>query len=392
MPRIPEPSQEQISEIVSGPRCRWIRLSSNTGALPLPTGGAQQTACVTFDIDGDGRADIVIGERTGSSALVWLRPTDSGWERYVIDPGPRRIEAGGVAYDVDGDGHPDLIIGGDARSNELWWYENPAPDFDPERPWTRRLIKAGGARAHHDQAVADFLGIGRPQLAFWNQGTAKLFLAPIPEDPCGAPAWPCFEIFDYSSLTGPIKQEGLCACDLDGDGRPELIGGQFLFRHQGGYRFQAIQIADRPGRVVAGRFTPASIPQLVFAPGDGDGPLRFYECTGTVWDENAWVGRDLLPFVRSGHTLELGDLDGDGNLDLYCAEMHTPGPGDACRAWILYGNGRGDFEVQTLSVGLGNHDSRLADVNGDGRLDIVVKPYTWDAPRLDVWLNAGPPA
>jgi len=28
-------------------------------------------------------------------------------------------------------------------------------------------------------------------------------------------------------------------------------------------------------------------------------------------------------------------------------------------------------------------------VNGDGRLDVVNKPYNWDTPRLDIWLNLG---
>ena len=42
--------------------------------------------------------------------------------------------------------------------------------------------------------------------------------------------------------------------------------------------------------------------------------------------------------------------------------MHTPGPKEVCTAWILY---------------------------GDGRLDIITKPYTWDTPRLDIWLNQG---
>ena len=82
-------------------------------------------------------------------------------------------------------------------------------------------------------------------------------------------------------------------------------------------------------------------------------------------------------------------MPGDGHLDLFCAEMHTPGHGEDCTAWILYGDGQGNFTVQVLSVGIGNHDSRVADVNGDSRLDIVTKPYTWDTPRIDVWLNQG---
>ena len=37
---------------------------SNAGQLPAPNGGAQQTACVVFDADGDGVNDIVLAERT----------------------------------------------------------------------------------------------------------------------------------------------------------------------------------------------------------------------------------------------------------------------------------------------------------------------------------------
>ena len=70
-----------------------------------------------------------------------------------------------------------------SRSDELWWYENPAPNFDPNTPWKKHLIKKGGGKAHHDQAIADFKGTGKPQLMFWNQGAAKLFMAEIPDNP-----------------------------------------------------------------------------------------------------------------------------------------------------------------------------------------------------------------
>lgn len=32
---------------------------------------------------------------------------------------------------------------------------------------------------------------------------------------------------------------------------------------------------------------------------------------------------------------------------------------------------------------------KLADIDCDGDLDILNKPYTWEAPRVDVWLNNG---
>ncbi|MRR39300.1 sugar phosphate isomerase/epimerase, partial [bacterium] len=58
-------------------------------------------------------------------------------------------------------------------------------------------------------------------------------------------------------------------------------------------------------------------------------------------------------------------------------------------AWILYGDGQGSFQKKEVVVGHGWHEARLADLDGDGDLDLLNKPYTWDAPRVDVWLNNG---
>ena len=47
-----------------------------------------------------------------------------------------------------------------------------------------------------------------------------------------------------------------------------------------------------------------------------------YECKGDPLDETAWVGTRLLDMDLShGHTLDIGDIDGDGNLDILVAEQ-----------------------------------------------------------------------
>ncbi len=377
---------------------RWRHLSSATEDLPAPGRSTEQTGALVADLAQDGVNGFVLSFRQTAPALVWYRHAAKGWERYVIESDFLTVEAGGVVCDVDGDGHPDIIFGGDWQSHEVWWWENPYPHFDPKVSWKRHVIKKGGATQHHDQAVGDFLGTGKPQLAFWNQGAKAIFLAEIPPDPRHAEAWPLTQIF--SGEAGEARNiafhyaEGMAVCDLDGDGKVDLLAGNLWFKHRGGKKFEAIQIGSIGGRIAAGKFKPGKHPQVVIAPGDGSGPLRFYECNGNPENSADWVGRNLLERdMVHGHSLQVADIDGDGNLDIFAAEMAkwTENRKDAdnpkATAWILFGNGKGNFRETVFSTGIDFHEARVADLNGDGWLDILDKPYNWEAPRVDVWLQ-----
>jgi len=36
------------------------------------------------------------------------------------------------------------------------------------------------------------------------------------------------------------KQEGMDVCDVDGDGRPDLLAGMWWFKYDGGNRFEPV--------------------------------------------------------------------------------------------------------------------------------------------------------
>lgn len=378
-------------------KAQWRHLSSKTGDLPVPWTSTEQTSAMIADIDKDGVNDFVLSCRKAAPALVWYRRTVKGWRRYVLEKNLKTIEAGGVCYDVDNDGDPDLIYGQDWQGPEIWWWENPYPHYDTAVAWIRHTIKTSGAHQHHDQAIADFIQTGKPQLAFWNQGNNTLNIAFLPDDPRNIPAWQTKVIF--SGDAGSRQSwypEGAAAADIDGDGYPDLLAGNLWFKYKGNGVFKSVHVARIGGRVAAGKLKPGKTMQIVTAPGDGIGPVCWYECTGNPEDSTAWVEHKLTDrdFVH-GHTLAIADINSDGNLDIFAAEMAkwteskaTPDNPDAI-AYIFYGDGKGIFTPVVFRKGMGFHESKPGDLDGDGDIDILNKPYNWQTPGIDVFLQRG---
>jgi len=363
-------------------QAKWVLKTSRLADLPVPNSGTEQTCCVVADIDRDGIDDFVVGERTQAPSLVWYKWNGAGWNKYVIERQPLNLEAGGAAADIDGDGDIDLVFGADYRANMVWWWENPCPNF--ARPWSRHVIKDFGGRQHHNQTFGDFLGLGKPQLATWNQKAKSLLLFPIPPNPREVPRWTAQTIHGWTD--GP-QREGfpVSAVDIDGDGKVDIVGGGRWFQHSGGDRFVEHVIDARMActQCAVGQLVAGDWPEVVFSPAEETGMARWYQRRA-----DQWVAHDLGT-VRNGHTCQIADFDGDGNLDVLIGEMGKPGAGDDATIYIWYGNGQGKFVKSIARRGLAIHEGKLGDLNGDGRTDIVVKPYSHRTPRIDVLLNAG---
>lgn len=365
----------------------WQLVSSRSGDLEAPSTGQQHTAALILDINRDGLNDFVIATRFARPSLVWYESLPSGeWTRHIIDDTILPIEAGGAYFDIDRDGDFDVVMGADTSSDEIWWWENPYPVYRANVPWTRHLIKDGGGQMHHDMFFGDVDNDGRAELVFWNQDAGFLRYAEIPPNPRTSGLW---AYNDIATVSG----EGLDFQDIDGDGIRDILGGGRWFKYQGGTNFQSFVIdnSQRLSRVRAGQLDETTpLLEVVMVPGDGDGPLMYYECVGgdPVAAPNCWQGRDLLGFaLDNAHSLELVDMNGDGFLDIFVAEMRLDGTNADSIMAILYGDGAGGFTRSDIARGYDNHESRIGDLDGDGDLDILSKPYNHLTPGLNIWLN-----
>jgi hypothetical protein len=373
----------------------WKHLSSAFGDLEVPNPGNQQTATAVFDVDKNGVNDFMITERTSSPSVVWYRYTEEGWQRYIVEDEPLRIEAGSAVNDIDQDGDLDVVFAGDGGNNKVWWWENPYPNYEAGTPWKRRKIKSDGANKHHDQLFADFDLDGADELVFWNQGKNTLYFAEIPTNPRETEPWELIPIYTYNSDSEPPQRgmypnwkgknehEGLTKIDIDGDEKLDIVGAGRWFKHIEGTTFKPNIIDDTYAfsRSAAGQLIKGGRPEVVLVVGDGRAPMLMYQ-----WKDARWNATTLIDTVQDGHSLAIVDFNGDGNLDIFNAEMRL-GNNPGAKTRILLGDGQGGFKTKVIHTGFGLHESRITDLDGDGDFDILGKPYNWLAPRLDIWIN-----
>lgn len=420
-------------DLVCGSWDAGIAIYLNNGGMfdaapALQFGSEYEVRSVALgDIDNDGDLDLVCGNADQQNHLFLnengMLRTQPAWSSE-----PSNATWSIILGDINSDGYLDLVCGNYGQSNTLYLNDHGA--FPSSPSWLSAALDSP-----FSLELGDVNGDGRLDLVCgsWDQNTLYLN-----QDGLFAsePAWspPAFDLTTAIALgdvdadgdldlvcgnlrNGPayyLNREGvldtlqtwsagigfetrsIALADMSGDGMIDLVcgnsaqGNTLYINRQGSFRTAPVAVADPAYNTLS-----VSLGDV-----DGDGDLDmvcgndyfdminypnalYLNDGGVIGSEPAWLsGVDDYTFDTV-----MGDVDGDGDLDLICGNQGWPGENNT-----LFRNESGIFETAPFWSSNPAFDTRsvaLGDIDNDGDLDLVCGNAGFDGQPNTLYLNTG---
>jgi hypothetical protein len=385
---------------------------------PIAPKWHRDTRVAVADMNRDGRPDVVLSVSEGSGPLSWFEspgdPRTEAWTEHPIDGGALEGAHSLQVADFDGNGTLDVLAAEMHTSSRkrVLLYLNTGTAFAPA------LLSRRGS---HNMRIADIDGDGDHDLVGKNYAGACRVVELWENQSSRAETWAYVPI-DASRPGSQKGKMGLVSADADGDGRRDVIAGAFLYRNPGGelvggwdrsvifdedidvffavdvngnryadlvglrdatlywleaqdekatrWTARAIAQVDAAGRTqgyAAARLVAGAKPQLILTRGKSLYALEIPRDPGSA----TWPLHRISTRTEE-EGIAVGDIDGDGDLDIAAvgADGHhavwLENPGSLTAEWPVHAVG-GQVDAARAWV----DRIALADINGDGRVDVV---------------------
>ncbi len=340
---------------------------------PNPAVGIQPFSVAVGDVDGDGDLDLLAANSTDNTVSVRINDgtgSFSGGSNPTVGSTPYSVALG----DVDGDGDLDLLTA----------------NYDANTVSVRRndgngTFSGGGTVSvgtnPFSMAVGDIDGDADLDLLAVNQGANTVSVRF--NNGSGS--------FSGGSTVGvgstPYR---VVVGDVDADGDLDLLTANF------DANTVSVRLNDGSGTFSGGTNPAVGSSPLSLAIGDVDGDGDLDLLTANAGDGTVSVRRNDGTGTFSGgsnpavgafpYDVAVGDVDGDGDLDLLAANS-----AGLATVSVRLNNGTGSFTAPATNpdppVGLGVRNVVLGDLDGDGDLDLLTANY--DGGTVSVRLNQG---
>jgi hypothetical protein len=331
------PDAERVrAQAVAAPSVRW---SQNLPKIVL------ESSPKVGDIDGDGQPDVVVGAHNGG--VYAMRGTNGaylpGWPVWTGD----KVDSSAAIADLDGNGRNEVYIG--SGNHSAYSGAMNAFNHDGHLRWryhAKDIVFAKPA-IHASPAIGDIDGDRVPDISFGALGLESIHaLNRNGVRMRGFPFYADDTIFSSPSLYD-VTGNGVNEIVIGGD---QMAGPGAVVNHQGGQL-----------RVVR-----------------GDGSL--------VWEFRT---NDI---IRGGPAM--GDIDGDGKPEIVFGGGDFYGGSDSVRVFAIDLQGRLKPGWPKTTDGVTNAGPTLADVSGNGVLDVVIGTFNsihgrGNGGSVYVWNGAG---
>ena len=368
--------------------------------------GSGVRAVSVGDLNGDGKPDVAVVVPFTSKLAVFLNTTATGSSTVTFSP-RTDFDTGSKPYsvkigDLNGDGKPDITTTNFAvHTVSVLLNTTPTGGSTPTFAIRQDLPTLPNP---YYVSIADINGDGLPDLVVAEQGAGGVSVL-LNQTAPGAPTASFSSGFNFDTDDAMnVNPDCVSVGDVNGDGKPDLVVannyastiGVLLNSTVTGsstptfHPFQEFSFFDRNFSTALGDINADGKLDVVVTNRDGNSVSVLINTTPTGATTFSFGGRIDYTMDQSPRSVALEDLNGDGLLDMTVTNQNSLSvlinrtvPGAASSSFATR---------QDRAIGYGASHVVTADINGDGKPDLV--DANLGSSTVSIFLNtfASPPA